>query len=339
MTNLTPFTTQVLLNRIDSILNEQQTALIRTAFSTIVRESEDLACGVFNRAGLMFAQSTTGTPGHINSMASGVRHFVDAFPADRLSPGDVLITNDPWKTAGQINDLTIVTPVYKSKNVIAYFASTCHAPDIGGRQFSAEAKEIYEEGLQIPLLKIVRAGEPNQDLIDIIRANVRLPDETIGDIYAQISSNQVGVSRLTSLLKDFDLDDVEAIANEIITRSEQAMRSGIAALPNGVYTNEAETDGIDEPIKLRCTITIIDDELTVDWAGSSPQSLSGINVVFNYTHAYASFALKAAIAPDVPHNEGAFRPVHVIAPRGSILNCEHPRLSPDATSSVTFCQG
>ncbi len=183
---------------------------------------------------------------------------------------------------------------------------------------------MYEEGLQIPMLKILRAGEPNDDVLEIIRTNVRQPDETIGDIYAQISSNEVGADRLRSLLDEFDLPDVEEIADEIISRSERAMRAGIAALPDGTYTNEAWTDGFDEPIVLRCTVTVAGDEMTVDWAGSSPQSPYGINVVLNYTHAYASFAMKAAVAPEVPHNDGAFRPVHVTAPLGSILNCEHP---------------
>lgn len=324
MTSFTPFTIQAVANRIASILDEQQTALIRTAFSAVVRESEDLACGLFNAGGQMIAQSITGTPGHINSMATGVRHFLQAFPPARLEPGDVLITNDPWKTAGQVNDFTVVTPVFVDDRPIAYFASTCHAPDIGGRQFSGDAREVFEEGLQIPMLKILRAGEPNQDVIDIVRMNVRRPDETIGDIYAQVSSNEVGVRRLTELLDEFGLHDVEGIGDEVISRSEQAMRAGIAALPDGMYTNEAWTDGFDEPVLLRCTIVVDGDELTVDWAGSSDQSSHGINLVLNYTHAYTSYAMKAALAPDVPHNDGAFRPVHVTAPLGSILNCEHP---------------
>ena len=189
---LDPFTINVLANRLASMLDEQQTALVSTAFSTVVRESEDLACGVFNRAGLMVGQSITGTPGHVNAMATGVRHFVEAFPPETLEDGDVLITNDPWMTAGQVNDFTIVTPVFRGGEPIAYFASTCHAPDIGGRQFSGEAREVYEEGLQVPLLKLMRAGRPNADLLEIIRVNVRQPDETVGDIYAQISSNEVG---------------------------------------------------------------------------------------------------------------------------------------------------
>ena len=321
---LDPFLINVLANRLASMLDEQQTALVSTAFSTVVRESEDLACGVFNRAGLMVGQSITGTPGHVNAMATGVKHFVTAFPPETLADGDVLITNDPWLTAGQVNDFTIVTPVFRAGEPIAYFASTCHAPDIGGRQFSGEAREVYEEGLQVPLMKLMRAGAPNLDLLEIIRVNVRQPDETVGDIYAQISSNAVGAAGLRTLLDEFDLPDIEEIGSEIMDRSERAMRDGIRALPNGVYRSEAWSDGYDEPIKLACTITVEDDELAIDWTGSSPQSPYGINLVLNYTHAYASYAMKAAIAPEVPHNAGAFRPVHVSAPSGSILNCEHP---------------
>lgn len=319
-----PITLEVLWNRLLAVVNEQQVALMRTAFSTVVRETQDLACGVFDQRARMIAQSLTGTPGHINAMATGLRHFVAAFPPERLRPGDVLITNDPWQTAGQINDMTVVTPVFRAGRVIAYFASTCHAPDIGGHVLSAEAREVYEEGLRIPITRLFIAGEPNEELIRIIRANVRTPDETIGDLYAQTSSNAVGARALTQFMDEFGLDTVELLADAIIERSERAMRDAIRQLPNGVYTNEAWSDGFDVPIRLAVTVTIRDEDVDIDFAGSSEQSRWGINVVLNYTHAYASFAIKAAISPDVPHNDGAFRPVHVSAPEGSILNCREP---------------
>ena len=182
---LDPITLEVLWNRLLSVVNEQQVTLMRTAFSTVVRESQDLACGVFDTRGYMIAQSLTGTPGHINAMATGVRHFLKAYPAETLQPGDVLITNDPWQTAGQINDMTLLTPVFKDARLIGYFASTCHSPDIGGRIFSAEAREVYEEGMRIPITKLFLRDEPNNELVKLIRANVRTPDETIGDLYAQ----------------------------------------------------------------------------------------------------------------------------------------------------------
>ncbi len=319
-----PITLEVLWNRLISVVNEQQVTLMRTAFSTVVRESQDLACGVFDTRGSMIAQSLTGTPGHINAMATGVRHFLKAYPAETLRPGDVLITNDPWQTAGQINDMTILTPVFKGERVVGYFASTCHAPDIGGHIFSGEAREVYEEGLRIPITKLFIRDEPNHELFKIIRANVRTPDETIGDLYAQTSSNAVGARELLHFMEEFDLHSIDPLADEIITRSERAMREAIGALPNGRYENESWSDGFDEPIRIKVAVTIEDEDLFIDFDGSSPQSSRGINVVLNYTHAYASFAIKAAVSPEIPHNEGAFRPVHVTAPPGCILNCLEP---------------
>jgi N-methylhydantoinase B len=319
-----PITLEVIWNRFLSVANEQQDALIRTAFSTIVRESQDLACGMFDTRGRMIAQSLSGTPGHINAMATSMQHFLAAFPADRLSPGDVLITNDPWQTAGQINDITITTPVFKQDRLVALFANTCHSADIGGRILSAEAREVFEEGLRIPIMKLFDRGEPNRILMQIVRTNVRQPDEVIGDFYAQTACNDAGGRALLEMMEEFELDSIDPIADEIIRRSETAVRAEIAKLPSGEWSNETWSDGFEEPIVVRCKVKVKGDEIFIDFTGSSPQSTRGINVVLNYTHAYASFAIKAAICPDVPHNDGSFRPVHVSAPEGSILNALEP---------------
>jgi N-methylhydantoinase B len=323
-TQIDPITLEVLWNRLLSIANEQQVALMRTAFSTVVRESQDLACGVFDTRGHMIAQSLTGTPGHINPMATGVRHFLAAYPAGSLRPGDVLITNDPWMTAGQVNDFTVLTPVFREQTIVGYFANCCHAADIGGHILSADAHEVYEEGLRVPITKLFDRGEPNHELLKIVRANVRTPDETIGDLYAQASCNAVGGRSLLQMMDEFQLATIDPLADAIIARSERAMRDAIRALPSGRYEHEVWSDGFEEPIRIHVAVTIGDQDIAIDFAGSSPQSRRGINVVMNYTHGYASFAMKAAISPDVPHNEGAFRPVHVSAPRGSILNCVEP---------------
>lgn len=319
-----PILLEVLWNRLLAVVNEQQVVLQRTAFSTVVRETQDLACGVFDAEGRMIAQSLTGTPGHINAMATGLKHFLAVFPPTTLADGDVLLTNDPWQTAGQVNDMTVVTPVFLDAALVGYFASTCHSPDIGGRILSAEAREVFEEGLRIPICKLFHAGEPDPLLLQIICANVRTPDETVGDLYAQTSANAVGARALLALLREFSLPGIAPLADAIVVRSEQALRTAIRALPDGVYTSESWSDGFEEPIVIRVAVTIAGDAITIDFAGSSPQSTRGINVVLNYTHAYASFAIKAALSPDVPHNEGAFRPVHVTAPAGSILNCRSP---------------
>jgi N-methylhydantoinase B len=319
-----PVTLEVVWNRLLSVANEQQDALIRTAFSTIVRESQDLACGIFDTQGRMIGQSISGTPGHINAMATSMKHFLAAFPPDKLAPGDVLITNDPWMTAGQINDITITTPCFKNGQLVALFANTCHSADIGGRILSAEAREVFEEGLRLPIMKLFDRGEPNQVLMQIVRVNVRQPDEVIGDFYAQTASNDAGGRALLEMMEEFGLDSIDHVAEEIIRRSEQAVRGEIAKLPDGEWSNETWSDGFEEPILVRCTVRVAGDEIFIDFSGSSPQSTRGINVVLNYTHAYASFAIKAAICPDVPHNEGSFRPVHVSAPPGSILNALEP---------------
>ena len=329
MSNLSPIQIEVLWNRLLSVANEQQTALMRTAFSTIVRESLDLACGVFDSRGYMIAQSNTGTPGHINPMATGVRHLLAVYPPQTLQPGDVIVTNDPWLTAGQINDFTVLTPVFKEDHrrglhIVAYFANCCHAADIGGHVLSAEATEVYEEGLRVPVTKLFDRGEPNHELLKIVRANVRTPDETVGDLYAQATCNAVGARSLLEMMREFDLDSIDPLADEIIARSERAMREAIRALPNGKWEHEVWSDGFEEPLRLHVMVTIENEDMYIDFAGSSPQSRRGINVVLNYTRGYASFAMKAAVCPDVPHNEGAFRPVHVSAPRGSILNCVEP---------------
>lgn len=321
---LDPFLVGAVAKRLVSTLNEQQAALVNTAFSTIVRESLDLACGVFDTRGEMVAQSMSGTPGHINAMATGVHHFLVRFPVGELSPGDVLITNDPWLTTGQLHDITIATPVFREDQLVALFASTCHAADIGGRGLSGEAREVFEEGLLIPPMKLVRGGEVNADLVELIRGNVRTPDETIGDVYAQAAANATGARSLLSLLDELELDGIDEVGAEIISRSEAAMRTAIASLPNGTHSAELASDGFDDPVRLCVTVAIEDEDVRLDFAGSSEQSPFGINNVLNYTRAYASFALKAALAPDVPHNAGSFRPVEIVAPEESILNCRPP---------------
>lgn len=322
--SIDPVTLEVIWNRFMSVANEQQDTLIRTAFSTIVRESQDLACGLFDTKGRMIAQSLSGTPGHINAMATSMKHFLAAFPPDKIEPGDALITNDPWQTAGQINDITITTPIFRNGKLVALFANTCHSADIGGRILSAEAREVFEEGLRIPIMKLFERGEPNKILMQIVRSNVRQPDEVIGDFYAQTACNETGGRALLEMMDEFGLDSIDSVAEEIIRRSEAAVRAEIRKLPSGEWTNETWSDGFEEPIVVRCAVKVAGDEIFIDFTGSSPQSTRGINVVLNYTHAYASFAIKAAICPDVPHNEGSFRPVHVSAPPGSILNALDP---------------
>jgi N-methylhydantoinase B len=322
--SIDPVTLEVLWARLLSVVTGQQDALMRTAFSSIVRESQDLACGLFDRQGRMIAQSVSGTPGHINAMATSMGHFLAAYPLEGLGAGDVLITNDPWMTAGQVNDITVATPIFLHGRVVALFANTCHAADIGGRLLSAEAREVFEEGLRIPVMKLFDRGEANESLLALVRANVRLPDEVVGDLHAQAACNDAGGRALVEMMEEFGLETLDRLAEEILSRSEAVVRARIRDLPDGEWSSETWSDGFAEPVVIRCRVRIAGTEIFIDFAGSSPQSPHGINVVLNYTHAYASFALKAAVYPEVPHNAGGFRPVHVTAPPGSILNALPP---------------
>jgi N-methylhydantoinase B len=317
-------TLDILWSRLVAAVNEQAAALMRSSFTSIVRESGDLSAGVFDRRGRMIAQAVTGTPGHINSMATGMIHFLERFPIDTLRPGDVLVTNDPWKTASQLNDITVATPVFRGGRVVGLFANTCHALDIGGRGLSADSRSVFEEGLAIPMMKLHEAGRPVEPLYQMIAANVRTPEEVLGDLHSQVVGNEVGARQLTRFLDEFGLDDVEALADEIIARSEDAMRARIAALPDGEYRYALLIDGFERPIELRAAVRIHGDELTVDFAGSSGPVPLGVNVALNYTRAYTTYGIKCVISPDVPNNAGSFRPVHVTAPEGSILNARFP---------------
>jgi N-methylhydantoinase B len=319
-----PVTLEICWNRLIGVVNEQATALQRTSFTSIVREAGDLSAGVFDRRGFMIAQAVTGTPGHINSMALAMKHFLAACPIDTLAPGDVLITNDPWKTSGHLNDVTICTPVFRGGDCVAFFASTCHTADIGGHVLSAEARDVHEEGLFIPIMKLYEAGRPNAPLIELIRANVRVPDMVLGDFHAQIAGGAVGGERLLEFMDEFALDRLEPLADEIIARTERAMRQAIGRLRPGVYEYAITSDGFDEPVTIRCRCEVRDDTLVVDYAGSSPASRRGINVVMNYTEAYTTYGVKVIVSPDVPNNEGAFRPLRITAPKGSILNVQPP---------------
>ncbi|MBA2512220.1 MAG: hydantoinase B/oxoprolinase family protein, partial [Rubrobacteraceae bacterium] len=266
---LDPILLEVLWNRLISVVEEQARALMRTSFTSVVRESGDLSAGVFDRRGRMVAQAVTGTPGHINTMATSVHHFLREIPAETLRPGDALVTNNPQQTAGHLNDFTVITPIFHGGGLVAFFGNTCHALDVGGRGLGADARQVYEEGLFVPVTRLFRGGEPNEELFRLVRANVRTPFEVVGDLYAQAGSNEVGGERLIEMIEEFGLEDIESLSDEICTRSERAMREAIAALPDGLYENEAYTDGFDEPIRLAVSIRVEGDEMRLDYDGSA----------------------------------------------------------------------
>ena len=319
-----PITLEVLWNRLISIVNEQAAALMHASFTTVVREAGDLSAGVFDEQGNMLAQAVTGTPGHINTMATCVRHFLREYPLAVLREGDTLITNDPWIASGHYHDFTVVTPVFHRGRAVGLFANTCHVMDIGGRVLGADANSVYEEGLAIPIMKLVDRGRINEDLIKIIGANVRVPEPVLGDIHAMIAANEVGGKKLIEMMQDYGLSDLDGLSAAIIERSEFSMRAAIRLISDGIYRHQIEVDGFEKPILIKLVLTVKDDQMIADYAGSSPQSSRGINVVYNYTHAYTTYPIKCSVSPDVPNNEGSFRPVTVVAPEGCILNCKRP---------------
>ena len=315
---------QIMWNRLIAVVEEQARTLVRTAFSTSVREAGDLSAGIFDREGRMLAQAVTGTPGHVNAMAEAVAHFMADIGRENIFEGDVYITNDPWKGTGHLHDVTVVSPAYRNGVLVGYFACTAHVVDIGGRGFGPDAREVYEEGLFIPIMKLFKRGVLNDDLIAIVRNNVRESDKVVGDLHALAACNATGERRLLDMLDEFGLDDLEELAAFILTHSERATRERIAALRGKSGENSLAVDGYDGPVKLVVRLTVDGDTLHADFAGTSAESPFGINVPLVYTKAYACYGLKCAIAPEIPNNAGSLAPFTVSAPGGCILNAMRP---------------
>jgi N-methylhydantoinase B len=315
---------QIMWNRLIAVVEEQAQTLLRTAFSPIVREAGDLSAGVFDHQGRMLAQAVTGTPGHVNSMAESVRHFIAHFGLDTMKPGDVYITNDPWMGTGHTNDFVITTPCFRKGKLVGLFSCTSHLMDIGGIGFGPDATDVFMEGLYIPFLKLFDAGKVNDTLMAMIRANTRLPIDTIGDVYSLANCNDVGCRRLVEMMDEFGLDNLDGLAEHIITRSRAAVMAEIAKLPRGTWSNTMTTDGYDEPIVLSATTTISDTGIHVDYTGTSPKTRRGINVPLAYTTAYTVFGLGCVVASRVPNNAGSLSPLTVSAPENTILNALKP---------------
>lgn len=315
---------QVMWNRLISIVEEQAQALIRTAFSTSVREAGDLSAGVYDLAGQMLAQAVTGTPGHVNAMADAVGHFIRRIGRENIFEGDVYITNDPWEGTGHLHDITVVTPSFHKGVHVGFFACTAHIVDIGGRGFGADAASVYEEGLYIPIMKLATRGVVDTTLIKIVRGNVREPDQLVGDIYALATCNEIGHRRLVEMMTEFELSDLAGISHFILDHSRRATLERIAALPQSTATGAMTIDGFDTPIELKVKLTILSDRIVSDFTGTSGLDKKGINVPLVYTKAYACYALKCAIAPEIPNNAASLGPFEVVAPVNSILNAVHP---------------
>ena len=315
---------QLVWDRLLAIVEEQAQTLMRTAFSTVVREAGDLSAGVFDAEGSMLAQAITGTPGHVNAMARAVRHFLRRYPLQGMCDGDVFLTNDPWLATGHLNDFTVVTPVYYGGEPIALFASTSHIADVGGRGFGPDASEVFEEGINIPIMALFNAGVRNETLMEIISANVRDPVVAEGDLYSLTACNEAGARDLCSTMEEYALGSLREVANHVLTTSRVAMEREINELPMGVYENSMDVDGYDVPVHIACAMRVGKDRISIDFTGSSQTSNYGINVPVNYTEAYASFGVRCLIGSRIPNNAGSLGTIAVKAPEGCILNAKPP---------------
>src|SRR4029077_6075211 len=290
---------QIMWSRLIAVVEEQAQTLVRTAFSTPVREAGDLSAGVFDRDGNMLAQAVTGTPGHVNSMAAAVKHFLAAFPLDGMRHSDHYITNDPWLTCGQLHDLTVVSPTFLRGEPVGLFASTVHVVDIGGLGMGPDGRQVYEEGLSIPLMALAREGRMNEDLLRVIRANVSELLQVEGDVFPVAACNDEGSRRLVEMMEEFGIANLDRLGDHIIETSRQATLARIRALPQGTYRNAMTIDGYEKPLVLNAALTVGDDGIHVDYDGTSSASAYGINVVYNYCLAYTAFGVKCLVAPEV----------------------------------------
>ncbi len=325
MAKLTEIELQVMWNRLIAVVEEQAQVLLRTAFSPIVREAGDLSAGVFDREGNMLAQAVTGTPGHVNSMAESVKHFIKAFPVETMKPGDIYVTNDPWMGTGHLNDFVLTTPAFHRGKLVGLFSCTSHIMDIGGIGFGPDGTDVFMEGLYIPLLKLADQGKLNETLMAMIRANTRLPIDTEGDVYSLAACNDVGCQRLSEMMEEFGLKDLDVLSKHILSRSKAAVLEAIAGLPKGKWSNTMTVDGYDEPVTLACTVEVTKSGIHVDYTGTGAASKRGINVPLAYTTAYTVFGLACIVGKEIPNNAGSLSPLTVSAPPDTIVNALKPK--------------
>jgi N-methylhydantoinase B len=325
-------TLEVLWTRIISVVDEAAKAIVRTSFSTLSNEANDFACVLTDAQGRALAQNSGSIPSFIGCLPATVRHFLRELGAGQMHPGDVLITNDAWMGTGHMSDVSVVKPIFHRDRLVAFSATTAHMPDIGGRIRAIEAREIFEEGLHIPLSKLIHAGRVDDTMVALIRANVRTPDQTIGDIWAQVSANELMERRVTTLMDDYGVADLTELGDELFARSERAMREAIRAVPDGTYRYAFRTDGTGTPFDFKVALTVAGDEIVADYTGTSPQQPRAINCVLAYTYAMTAYAVRCALLPGLPNNEGMYRPVKVEAPEGCLLN---PRFPASVVSRAT----
>lgn len=331
-----PITLEVQWNRLIAIMDEVDAAIVRTSFSTIVGDSRDFACILLDQHGRSLCQSHLSSPAFTVTLPTTTKHFLRRFPVPSLESGDVLITNDPWLASGHLPDLSICTPVFHRDQLVAVMGAVAHISDLGGRINYLEDQDLFEEGLRIPPAHLVRHNEPNELLLEIIEQNSRAPGMVLGDIHAIINAQALGARQLLRFLDDYEMPNLDQLADTILARSEAAMRAAIRELPDGTYDYALSIDGHHTPIDIQVTVAISGEDVVVDFSGSSPEQPDcSINCVYNNTFADTYYPLKCSLVPELPNNEGLFRPLRVEAPLGSVFNTRLPR-AVRARSKVCF---
>ena len=323
--NFDPITLEILWRRLVSIVDEADASVARTAFSSLLRDAHDYTCMFTDSRGQELVQGTFCTPGQAGAMALGVKKLVNSIPLSDYRPGDVFIVNDPWLLAGHLNDVCVMSPIFYKERPVAFTACVFHHSDIGGR-VASDNRQVYEEGIFIPPLRLYEAGVLNESVLNLIRWNVRTPEEVTGDIRSQVAANHVCAQKVIEMLEDEGLDTLDDLADEIIDRTEKSMRKAIAKIPNGVYPYEGIIEGAGkrDDISIKLKVEVKDSDIHIDFDGTSSQVDWGGNVVYNFTYAYVFMAVKSAFDPDIPINEGAIRPVKMTAPEGTVVNCKFP---------------
>ncbi len=323
--SLDPLTLEILWGRLITVADQMSTTLARTAFSTTITASNDYGCALIDADARCIAHAQRSLPIFNRTMPHTTALVLRKFGLEKIQPGDVFLSNDPWENAGHNPDITVITPFFKGQRLVGFAASIAHHADVGGAIDTNQVRDSYEEGLLIPLVRLYRRGALNETALAFIRANVRLPTAVIGDIHAQAAANQTGAERCLALLDEYGLPDLGLLSREIRERSERAMRAAISELPDGLYRSQVTVDELDKPLTLVCRLEVRGDEIFIDFSGTSPQQPRGaINVTFTFTQGQISYALKATLLPDVPGNDGCYRPIHASAPPGCILNARRP---------------
>ncbi len=311
-------------DRLISIVDETINTLVRTSFSTNVRESYDLSCVIFDSRGRSLAQGTYSSPGFTGTAPPTLAHMLDRFPPETLKPGDVIMTNDPWMGTGHLFDVSVVQPAFRGNELVGYILSITHLPDTGGAGFAATAREVYEEGLRFPICKLVNEGKIDEFILSMLRTNVRVPEQTIGDLLANVTCTTVGARMLNEFMDEYDLENIKHLADAIVAFSERAIQDELKMIPDGTYSNEMLIEGYDDPLLLACAVVVSEKRVKIDFAGTAKQVSAAINVPLCYTKAMALYAIKTLTTPKIPNNQGSISPISVDAPVGCILNAQPP---------------